>query len=58
MSLDAAVTGGSVRLSYIPLIQNTDSMPETVGEGGKAVTWLAMYLHTSLHLKMKAGFLQ
>lgn len=33
MSFKAAVTGDSVRLSYIPLIQNTDSMPKIVGEG-------------------------
>lgn len=31
---------------------------EDCGRGGKAVTWLAVYLHTSLRLKLKAGFLQ
>lgn len=33
MSFKAAVTGGSVQLRYLLLIQNTDSMPEIVGEG-------------------------
>lgn len=50
MSLQAIMTGGFIRLNYIPLIQNTINV--------QGDHWLHVCWHTTLPLNMNAGFLQ